>query len=970
MKSGASIGWKWATASDHILFAHTYKTLEPGYLMNTIIMSLIGLLMLGGCSRGLDSQEAQVWDGQVTRGQLSNGLEYRLVREAGQPGRIDMRLTVKAGSVDEEDDQVGVAHMVEHLNFYSRGQQSQDIRSLMNQWGWIQGRSYNAMTSYDRTQYLLSPPGGTAQTEQALQALATLTLAQDYTAENLKRERPIVIEEWRGGLGVAQRMNDQRTASQRIGSRYPAHRTIGNEAAIRSAQISDLKDFQQRWYVPNNMLLTVVGDIDPATLPARIEHWFGEAKPKLLPEKGYRELPLQPTLKIVRLQDSQSGSNQVTLLFRLHESASRTSTLDGVRERLIDRLTLNALQAQLRRQPREPGVRSLTVQKSLIGDHSSVLGIAAGVEGQNHAAALRQLLNEIERLRRHGLQAMDLDKEREAIRGIARRMLSENKPRTFEQWVTGLNDAATQNKVLSSKHDIASQYLAVLDTVTPEDINARLVRWTDNQDQVLQMTAPGLTPLELPGVSDVRTLMALVRNSELAAPEPASVVAQIETRQLPEIPAARGAGTITERKHFARQNVEHWQLSNGDRLVWLKRNGDKGRFVMQADSSAGFMTPELPYWRNQMAAQLAGQSAPEGWSEEQIRRWRSESGTSLSLNQQADRLQIDVTTVDAKSDLPALQRLQALLQTYRLGQAVNIDASAVEQARGDLADELSRNTVNVREQQDKALRELQYGPETWLTPTAQEIAQVQASQLNTDWQRLSQAPVTYYLMADVEPQVLQPLIERELASIQRGAALKPQVRVQRDGRHQQSLAVGIEPRALLQVITFKPHPWTPEDAARISALQEIASAALKRQLRGEASGVYRLSFDSTLNQQSQRIESRLSFSSDPARVEELWQLANRTLSSLPVTVSEKDAATARSRLRQQERLRQDDPQTQLRRLILSERHWGDPRYLTEQARLPDALTVKALKRMAGELFNDRNQVQLRLLPAPEATAGQ
>ncbi|CAM3238268.1 peptidase M16 [Pseudomonas floridensis] len=943
--------------------------------MNKIIVSLTGLWMLVGCAQFSDSRQPRDWDSQITRGQLSNGLQYRLVREASQPGRIDMRLTVKAGSVDEADDQVGVAHMVEHLNFYSRGPQPQTIRSLMNQWGWTQGRHYNAVTNYDRTQYLLSPPGGAAQVEQALQALSILTLAQDYSADNLERERLIVIEEWRGGLGVAQRMNDQRTASQRIGSRYPAHRTIGNEAAIRSAPLTSLKDFQKRWYVPNNMLLTVVGDIDPTTLPARIEHWFGQAKPGHLPDKDYRELPLHPTLKVVRLQDSQSGSNQVSLLFRLHEPASRAPTLDGTRERLIDRLTLNALQARLRRQPREPGVRSLTVQKSLIGERSSVLGIAAGVDGQSHDVALRQLLNEIERLRRFGLQATDMDKERGAIRAVARRMLVEDKPRDFEQWVTDLNDATAPDKVLSSKREIATQYLAVLDTVTLDDLNARFKRWTDNQDRVLQLSAPGLTALDVPTVDAVQRLMTQVRASELAAPQTAASSDQIHTQDLPDAPDAGSPGTVIDRKRFTGQNVEHWQLSNGDTLIWLKRNGDNGRLVMQADSSAGFMTPRLPYWRSQMAAQLAGQSAPEGWSEEQIRRWRSESGTSLSLNQQADRLQIDVSTADAKKDLPAAQRLQALLQTYRLSQSVvRIDDTAVEQARDELADSLSRKTHNVREQQDQALRVLQYGQEDWFTPGADEVAQVQPEQLNSDWQRLSRAPATYYLMADVEPQVLQPLVERELAAIKRGAPLQPTVRVQRDGRHQQSLAIGIEPRALLNVLTFKPHPWTPEDAARISALQDIANAALKQQLRGEASGVYRLSFDSTLSQQHQRIESRLSFSSDPARVEELWQLARKTLATLPAHVSEKDAAAARRHLEQQERLRRDDPQTQLRRLILSERHWGDPRYLTEQARLPDALTVTALKRLAGELFNATNQVQLRLLPAPktatEALAGQ
>ncbi|GFM75471.1 putative zinc protease PqqL [Pseudomonas cichorii] len=940
--------------------------------MKKMIMSLSGLLMLSACAQFPDSSQPQTWDPQVIRGQLSNGLEYRLVREASQRGRIDARLTVKAGSVDEEDDQVGVAHMVEHLNFYNRAGQDANIRTLMNQWGWAQGRNYNAMTNYDRTLYMLSPTGGAAQTEQALQALSTLTLAHDYTADNLEQERPVVIEEWRGGLGVAQRMNDQRTASQRIGSRYPGHRTIGNEAAIRSATLTELKRFGQRWYVPNNMVLTIVGDIDPATLPNRIEHWFGKAKAGELPEKSYRELPLDNRLKVVRLQDSQSGTNQVSLLFRLHEPASRAPTQDGLRERLIDRITLSALLEQLRIQPKETGVRSLTVQKSLIGDYSSVLGIAASVEGDAHQVALKQLLTEIERVRRYGLRDTDLRREKEEIRAVAQKMLAKNEPRTFEQWITDLNDATNQNRIVSTKHDIASQYLKALDTVELKDLNQRLKSWTDSPDRVLQLSAPGLKPLTLPTAEAVNSLMAQVQSSPLDAPQAEAATVSTEPDALPALPAATAKGQVVKRKAFAEQKVEYWQLSNGDRLVWLKRNGDNDRLLMKADSSAGFMTAEIPAWRSQMAAQLTGQSAPQGWNEEQIRRWRSEQGVNLSLDQEADRLQMDLSTIDAKKDIPAQHRLLAMLQAYRLSQSpAGIDSEAFEEARDELIGRLSRNTDNVRELQDKALRKLQYGQDNWQTPTIAQLQNVQPEELDKDWKRLSQAPVTYYLMANVDVSVLQPLVEQELAGIPRGKALKTSQQQQRSGYHAQELAIGIEPRAVLQAFSYHPRTWTPVDAARVATLRDIALAALKQQLRGEASGVYRLNFDSTLNQQTQRIESSLNFSTDPARVEELWQMAKATLAGLSKTISEKDIAAARKNLIHQEKLRRDDPQTQMRRLILSDRYWGDPRYLSQQQQLLDALTVPALKRLAGELFDQQNLVQFRLLPAPkEAVAGQ
>jgi zinc protease len=95
----------------------------------------------------------------------------------------------------------------------------------------------------------------------------------------------------------------------------------------------------------------------------------------------------------------------------------------------------------------------------------------------------------------------------------------------------------------------------------------------------------------------------------------------------------------------------------------------------------------------------------------------------------------------------------------------------------------------------------------------------------------------------------------------------------------------------------------------------------------------------------------------------LWQLARKTLAALPVNVTEANIAGQRATLRKQEAERRNDPATQLQRLILSERHWGDPRYLSEQDQLVDALQVAPLKVLAGRLMNAENLIQLRLLPA-------
>ncbi|MDU9401412.1 insulinase family protein [Pseudomonas sp. zfem004] len=923
--------------------------------MKKLLAGLLGPLLLGACASLPEPDAPLPWDSGVVHGQLANGLAYRLVRDTSQANRLDLRLTVKAGSVDEADDQVGVAHMVEHLAFHSRAGGQHNLRQRMTELGWVQGRNFNAVTNYERTQYLIGPPAGVRQAPQALQALADLVFARDYTAADLERERPIVIEEWRGGLGVAQRMNEQRTASQRVGSAYPGHRTIGNEAAIRSASLESLKAYQARWYLPNNMVLSAVGDFDPQQLKAQIEQAFGDAKAGDVPSRSQRELPLDDKLKVFRLQDPQSGSNQVALLLRLHEPDSRGTTHAALRERLIDRMALAALVDSLRRQPRDAAVRSLTAQKTLIGEHSTVLGIAAGVEGQAHTQALQALLTEIERLRQHGLGKADLARERAHIRNLAKKTLANQAPRTFEQWVEQLNNAAVQDRPLTDRVAATRRYQEVLGSISLRDLNARLRLWLASPDRVLQISAPGTSAVALPSAAQVQAQQLALAERSLQAP----------VRKAPVVPAkpaltlatAPAAASIIERKAFPAQQVEHWRLSNGDRLVWLKRAGPDGKAVLQAESSAGYRVADAPAWRLQMAAQLAVRSGTVGMAPQALADWRQTQRATLSFDQQPQRLQLSL-------GVPP-EQLQAMLQSYRVSQLASIDPALFADSRDELLQRMRSRPDDVRSRQEAAQRQLKYGADHWQAPAIGEVEALTVKQLDADWLRLASAPVTYYLMADVPAERLQLLVRQLLATIPRNALpVDSQFALQQPGQRRADLAIALEPRAVVQASSYHEQPWSPDAAVRVAVLRDLANQRLKAQLRGEASGVYRLSFDSELNPDTQRVESSLTFTCDPARVDELWTMAQRTLASLEV--DEAWVVSERRELLRQESKRRDDAQTQFKRLVLSDRRWQDPRYLQTQAQLPEALTQAELQQQARQLFPRANQVQLRLLPSVAA----
>src|SRR5262245_61933622 len=209
------------------------------------------------------SQQMPV-DPEVTVGTLPNGLRY-YVRPNGKPAhQAELRLVVRAGSVLEDDDQPGVAHFVEHMEFEgTRHFPGQGIIKFLGDLGLAIGPDANAVTSYNDTQYTLRvPTDAPGVLDRALLVLEDWANAATFNQDAIDRERGIVLSEWRMHLGAEERTQDKVLRAQLEGSRYADRLPIGRPEIIEHVQREQLVRFYRDWYRPDLMAVIVVGDVD------------------------------------------------------------------------------------------------------------------------------------------------------------------------------------------------------------------------------------------------------------------------------------------------------------------------------------------------------------------------------------------------------------------------------------------------------------------------------------------------------------------------------------------------------------------------------------------------------------------------------------------------------------------------------------------------------------------------------------
>lgn len=263
----------------------------------------------------------------VKTGKLKNGFTYFIAKHNLPEKRVFIHLVNKVGSVQETDEQHGLAHFLEHMNFNGlKHFPKNSIIDYLQKYGVNFGADLNAHTTFEETIYKLKIPSDNPELLKNSLQIAR-DWAQDATLEDeeINKERGIIVEEIRGLRDADNRMREQYYAPIMNYSKFAARRPIGTEEVVKNAPTSVLKKFYKDWYRPDIEAIVIVGDIDKKQIEQEVIRLFSDMKmPNNPPVLEKYNLDLNQKNKFIVATDPEATKTSGEFIFKFKEIPFKT----------------------------------------------------------------------------------------------------------------------------------------------------------------------------------------------------------------------------------------------------------------------------------------------------------------------------------------------------------------------------------------------------------------------------------------------------------------------------------------------------------------------------------------------------------------------------------------------------------------------------------------------------------------------
>jgi zinc protease len=598
-------------------------------------------------------------DPDIKIGKLDNGITYYIKYNKKPEQRVELRLAVNAGSICETDNQQGLAHFVEHMCFNgTKNFPSNKIINMLEEMGVKFGAELNAGTSFDQTVYMLKVPTDSIEwINRGFQVLEDWAHQVSMEDNEIDKERGVITEEWRLGLGADDRMMQKFLPVLFKGSRYATRLPIGKVDIIKSFPYDTLRSFYRTWYRPDLMAVVIVGDLDPILAENKVKEYFGRVPKAVNPEKRVEYgVPDNDEPLISVVTDKEASGFEASIYFKEPKSNSLTYTdyRNSLMRQLYTGMLNNRLQ-EITQKPDAPFLGAGAGYGSFIGRTVDVYSLSTSAKENQIEKSLEVVLTENERVRQFGFTATELEREKKDILTMYERMAKESDKTQSASYANEfVRNYLNQECIPGVKieYEIAKEYLPGMSL---EEINKMGQSWTSDKNMLVLITAQEKAGVNVPTEQQVADLLKSIKSKKIEA-----YVDKVS--DAPLLPVQPSPASVIKRSEDSKFGFTELTFGNGTRIILKPTDFKNDEILLSAYSPGGSsLYPDKDIMSATLAATIIVQSGLGDYDYTGLQ--KKLSGNTAKLSPYINELREGVSGSCSPKDLETMLQLNYLYFT-------------------------------------------------------------------------------------------------------------------------------------------------------------------------------------------------------------------------------------------------------------------------------------------------------------------
>ncbi|TLX24700.1 insulinase family protein [Chryseobacterium indologenes] len=799
---------------------------------------LVSLMFVSLISTSFFGQNIPV-DPSVKIGTLPNGMKYYIKKNALPEKKVDFRLAINAGSILEDENQRGLAHFMEHMNFNgTKNFPDNKLVDFLQSIGVKFGQHLNAYTGFDETVYMLPVPlDKPGNLDTGLKVMEDWAFNATLSDEQINKERGVVLEELRLGLGPDKRMQDKYLPKQLYKSLYAERLPIGDKKVLESFTPDLIRKFHQDWYRPDLMAIIVVGDINVEEVEKKIRDNFGKYKKAVNPkERKSFDLPNHKQTLVAIETDPDATSSGVQFMIKDKEAYKPDSTVEQYQQRVVEGLVnimLNSRLGELINSTNPPFTYGAVYHGGTYARTKEAFQGSAVTKDGDQLNALKILLEEVERAKRFGFTPSELDRAKSQVLSSYEWAYNNRDKNESGALIGGYVDNFLRQEPIPGISWEYDQIKKFLPTITLTQTNAIIGKLVKDDSRVVVITGPAKDDIKMPTESMV---LNTFENLKVADLKPYVEKVKAETLIKP----FESKGKITKTETDAKLGTTTWTLNNGIKVTFKKTDFKDDEILFAAVSLGGSsIIPDADYNKTQFAFDALLEAGIGGLSKTDLTHYLA--GKQVSASSYISGLTEGVSGTSSKKDLKTAMEL-----IYACFTELNYNPE-------------SFNAYKTKK--SAMLTHLAADPEYYFSseyakfvnqknPRFIGLEPTEKDWKNTDYKKAYEiyrqkfanaSNFHFYFVGNIDEGQLQNEALHYLANLPvsgqpstfRDTGYRPV-----EGNYTKVYKKGKEPKSLVNISYSGETPYNEKEALALSALGEVATIKILEKLREDESSIY------------------------------------------------------------------------------------------------------------------------------------